>query len=95
MTEALLQAFEEAVGSPLPAVKHRAAHRWLYARSENPLGQDFLWDPDRALGVCGDWMIGGRVEGAFSSGSRLAKAVQASLCAPSDLDEVAHDPAIA
>jgi renalase len=47
-------------------------HRWRYASGglENPVGCFAL--PDIGLGLCGDWLNGGRVEGAWLSGFELA-----------------------
>jgi renalase len=47
-------------------------HRWRYASGglENPIG--FFTLPDIGLGLCGDWLNGGRVEGAWLSGLELA-----------------------
>ncbi|HKB54506.1 MAG TPA: amine oxidase, partial [Ramlibacter sp.] len=50
-------------------------HRWRWAKTEAPLGRSHLWDDDTALGVCGDWCLGQRVEDAFVSGLELALAV--------------------
>jgi len=68
---ALTAAFADAtdVGLPSPAVI--STHRWRYAKSGR-LGQDALWDGGLRLGVCGDWLLGGRVEAAWLSGDRLA-----------------------
>lgn len=74
---ALLEALAAALGRPLPLPMHLASHRWLFARSEKPLGAPFLWDPEARVGVCGDWTLGGRIEGAFSSGEQLATAMLA------------------
>ena len=51
-------------------------HRWRYASGglENPIG--FLSLPDIGLGLCGDWLNGGRVEGAWLSGIELAGALK-------------------
>jgi predicted NAD/FAD-dependent oxidoreductase len=51
-------------------------HRWRYASGglKNVIG--FLALPDIGLGLCGDWLNGGRVEGAWLSGLELALAVQ-------------------
>lgn len=51
-------------------------HRWRYASGglENSIG--FLMLQDIGLGVCGDWLNGGRVEGAWLSGFDLALALQ-------------------
>ncbi len=71
MAERLSQAFQ-ALGAPAPA--WAIAHRWLYALAEStqPLDANHLWDEETQLGVCGDWLTSGRVEGAWQSGSQLA-----------------------
>jgi renalase len=66
----LLQAFGE-IGAAPPAAW--TAHRWLYADTAPPLDYGCAWDPDRKLGLCGDWLNGGKVEGAWLSGRRLAQ----------------------
>ena len=47
-------------------------HRWRYASGglEDAIG--FFTLPDIGLGLCGDWLNGGRVEGAWLSGHELA-----------------------
>ena len=69
---ALVDALADALGRALPAVEHAVAHRWRYALSQDSLGADCAWDEALRLGVCGDWCIGGRVEGAWLSGRALA-----------------------
>lgn len=52
-----------------------SAHRWRYAQSvtrSDITAPGYLWNSQRMLGVCGDWLNGGRVEGAWMSGYRLA-----------------------
>ena len=51
-------------------------HRWRYASGglENSVG--FLKLQDVELGLCGDWLNGGRVEGAWLSGFNLALALK-------------------
>ena len=71
--EAMIEALAEALGFPLPETVFRASHRWLLARSAEPLEDAVLWDPSTKVGVCGDWLHGDRVEGAFLSGSAMAK----------------------
>jgi renalase len=59
------------------------AHRWLYALSDDsaPASSSAppacLWDPALGLGLCGDYLAGGRVEGAFVSGVDIAKQITA------------------
>lgn len=72
----LLGALAEVAGGPLPEPAAASAHRWRYARS-GTLGRDDLWDAALGLGVCGDWMLGPRVECAWVSGHRLAGAMLA------------------
>jgi len=50
---------------------HAKAHRWRYARAEKFLGETFLWDAAKKLGVCGDWCLAGRLEAAWLSGHAL------------------------
>jgi predicted NAD/FAD-dependent oxidoreductase len=70
----LLGTFRAALGADLPAAGLVASHRWLYARPAAPRVQR-QWDPAQALGICGDWLAGARVEDAFLSGERLADAM--------------------
>ena len=50
-------------------------HRWRYADTESSVGQDFLWDPEQGIGLCGDWLQEAKVEGAWCSAIALAKAI--------------------
>jgi hypothetical protein len=72
IAEELCEGFERALGLSLPAPTLRTAHRWRYARCENPLGVGALWDEDLRIGMCGDWCTGSRIEGAYQSGRALA-----------------------
>lgn len=76
---ALCDALETTVGRALPALESGTVHRWLYARAEKPLAGAVLWDPELGLGLCGDWVLGDRVEDAYSSAERLAESMLASL----------------
>jgi predicted NAD/FAD-dependent oxidoreductase len=68
----LLAAFAEVASTPLPSLIHHDAHRWLFSATPTALGQDALFDPEAGLVVCGDWLLDGRVEGAFRSGAAAA-----------------------
>lgn len=74
--EALLRAFEQALGRRLPDVSFFSAHRWLYARPTCALADGPLWDETIGLGACGDWTLGDRVEDAFMSAESLANAIR-------------------
>ena len=70
----LLKAFTEVTGIRAQP-GHTEVHRWLYAKTEKPLGTSHLWDGKAGLGVCGDWCLGHRVENAFVSGLEMALAI--------------------
>lgn len=60
-----------------PEVVH--THRWLYARpadnsTATPInGAPYIYRQQQQIGLAGDWLAGGRVEGAWISGNALAK----------------------
>jgi len=70
--EALLDAFA-GWGGPRPAAC--TAHRWRYADSLPPPPDLRQWVPALGLGLCGDWLAAGKVEGAWLSGHGLAMQV--------------------
>lgn len=71
---AMLSAFAQESGAALPIPVATGIHRWRYAKS-GTLAADALWNADRRLGLCGDWLIGPRIEAAWLSGRRLAALV--------------------
>jgi predicted NAD/FAD-dependent oxidoreductase len=71
VTAALLSALGDATGASLPVPIVTSAHRWRFARSGNA-GLRALWNKEMALGACGDWLAGPRVEAAWLSGHALA-----------------------
>ena len=67
---ALQEQFTILTGAkPLAA----SAHLWLYADTEAPAQDMCYWSSDLTLGVCGDWLAQGKVEGAWISGLSMAK----------------------
>lgn len=66
----LVAAFK-ALGGEAP-MEH-SVHRWRYADCATYLHQGFAWDAAQQLGLCGDWLNGGKVEGAWMSGYQLAQ----------------------
>jgi hypothetical protein len=69
--EKLTDAFQNVVG-PLPDIIHADAHYWRYSMVEQDAGSQALFDPSLNIGACGDYCVGGRVEGAFLSGAAMA-----------------------
>lgn len=67
----LIAALSAELGVALPGPIGHAVHLWRYARSA-PAGPGVIVDRGRRLGLCGDWLIGPRVESAWVSGADLA-----------------------
>ena len=76
VAEALLAEFAQ-LGGPAPAAW--SAHRWRYADSAPALDHECIWDAERSLGLCGDWLNGGKVEGAWLAGRMLGQRVAADF----------------
>lgn len=67
---AILNMFSAEVGVELPATVATSVHRWRYAKS-GAAAAGALWFADRKFGVCGDWLLGPRIEAAWLSGRKL------------------------
>lgn len=74
---ALVADFAERLGIAARA-KYFAAHLWRYARVEQPLGEQCVWDANLRFGLCGDWCLDARAEAAWMSGTSLAQQVLAT-----------------
>jgi predicted NAD/FAD-dependent oxidoreductase len=72
----LLAELQQVTGMDTDKADHCVLHRWRYANIEAQDGEPALLDPEQRLGVCGDWLIHGRVEAAFLSATQLAKAIR-------------------
>ena len=75
----LQQAFADsaAVAGGLPEAQAWATHRWRYADCATNLDHRCLCDASSGIGLCGDWLNGGKVEGAWLSGRELGERVAA------------------
>jgi hypothetical protein len=73
---ALLAEFAIVGGIDLPEPLAVQAHRWRYALS-GAAGETAVWNTDARLGLCGDWLIGPRIESAWASGQALAALISA------------------
>ncbi len=71
----LLHCFKDVVGTDATPIV-TSVHRWRFALSGSA-GTELLWDDNLALGACGDWLLGPRVEAAWLSGRRLARQILA------------------
>ncbi|MCB2080029.1 MAG: FAD-dependent oxidoreductase [Novosphingobium sp.] len=73
----LLASLGEELDCILPSPIAASAHRWRFAMS-NGTGDTALWNPETSLGVCGDWLLGPRVEAGWLSGHRLGHQIAES-----------------
>jgi predicted NAD/FAD-dependent oxidoreductase len=73
----LLHALGKAVGRALPDPIVARGHRWRFALAGGT-GDDALWNAQLGLGVCGDWLVGPRVESAWLSGAALVRMMTAA-----------------
>lgn len=57
------------------SIRNLTLHRWLYADCKAYLDHIFYFDSALNIGLCGDWLNGGKVQGAWLSGYRLAQEI--------------------
>ncbi len=79
VTDALLAAFRDITGA---GAESATAHRWRYAEPAAATASThgrFAWRTTAGVGLCGDWLGGGKVEGAWLSGSGVGGAVVDAL----------------
>ena len=69
----LLSLAKFTVAARSATLQSRALHRWLYADCESYLTCGYQLDTQCNIGLCGDWLNGGKVQGAWLSGLMLAK----------------------
>lgn len=72
----LIAEFAALTGQSVGDMSLVHAHRWRYARPGPgaPDEDTLCWhDPDQGLALAGDWLAGGRVEGAWLSGHSAAQ----------------------
>ncbi|QIW10867.1 FAD-dependent oxidoreductase [Francisella sp. LA112445] len=55
---------------------YKTLHAWRYANIQKQNTQGYFIDGLQNIAACGDWCIKGRVESAFTSGSKLANQIK-------------------
>ena len=73
--DTLLTCASALCGVALDKAPHIALHRWLYAYADEGVGETVLRDPQTGVWMAGDWLVGGRVEGAWTSGRDAGRAI--------------------
>ena len=79
----LYAAMSKQLGFQIPEPITAVSHRWRYALSAGT-GDGALWNASIGLGVCGDWLLGPRVECAWQSGRILAERCIAAAQSPEE-----------
>ena len=63
------------IGFDVDVAVSKIIHGWRYANNEKKQELPILLDTKLQISACGDWCVGGRVEGAFMSAHNLAWAL--------------------
>ncbi len=71
--EAMLAELEKQTGFKDERPLYLAVHRWLYGRTLEPFGKDFIIDEQNKFAICGDWLCGDDIQAAWLSSTALAK----------------------
>ncbi len=77
--EKMITSLRQIINFDLNNINYQNIHRWKYANAIPRQGNRSLYDPNFNLGVCGDWLISGRVESAFLSGLDLYNNINNNL----------------
>ncbi len=80
--QSLLGEFFRAVGLAESEPVHLEGHRWSHAKPATEAQAGCVWLSDQAIALCGDWCLGGRVEGACLSGVAAAGRIVAAAVSP-------------
>ena len=75
----LLEQVSLVIGQDLSHADHKAIHQWRYANCQKRSGETHFIDHDSRSGACGDWLIRGRAEAAFTSGFSIAQDILSRL----------------
>lgn len=73
--ELLLEDLVDITKIDREIIDHVGIQRWRYANIGKQKGDSFIFDEKQALGICGDWLIHGRVEAAYQSGGDVAEKI--------------------
>jgi renalase len=72
----LMAEASRIVGQDVSMAEYKNIHGWLYANNYQRESYLPLIDQDHQLAACGDWCLGGRVEGAFNAAYNLVQAIK-------------------
>ena len=72
----LMNETSNVIGHDVSIADYKTVHGWRYANNAKRENFHIFLDPDLKLAACGDWCLGGRVEGAFTSTYNLVNAMK-------------------
>ena len=72
----LMNETSNVIGHDVSIADYKTVHGWRYANNAKRENCHIFLDPDLKLAACGDWCLGGRVEGAFTSAYNLFNAMK-------------------
>ena len=75
----LFDQFNKILNINTKSVVKKDLHLWRYANIGKSNNRDFLLDEEKKIAACGDWLIQGRVEAAFTSGFKLSQFLSDTL----------------
>jgi predicted NAD/FAD-dependent oxidoreductase len=64
------------LGQDVSVANYKNIHGWRYANNAKRQNYSVFLDKNQKLAACGDWCLGGRVEGSFTSAYNLVKALK-------------------
>lgn len=75
----MLGCLNEITGLKQSAIESSDVKKWVFANAPRQAGSDYLLDCDTGIAVCGDGLVHGRIESAFTSAQQLAMVISANL----------------
>jgi renalase len=73
----LINETSHIIGQDVSRANYKNIHGWRYANNADKKQKSSVFiDQDLKLAACGDWCLGGRVEGAFTSAYNLTKYIK-------------------
>ena len=75
--EHLISETSRILGHDVSLAQYKTVHGWLYANNATQPESAVLLDTKQQLAACGDWCLGGRVEGAFMAAFNLVTKLKA------------------
>ena len=75
----MIHETSQVLGQDLSSAAYKDLYKWQYANNAQKENTPILIDSDLQLAACGDWCLGGRVEGAFTSAWNLSNSIQEIL----------------